>query len=92
MTEQQETAVTVWRLYTQDFPNLPELVSRYVDGATLTLSTGLWEGKREMARVIEIIGPANLAAKIRFLAEDIKTLNRQAGVLITVSRQRSFTV
>lgn len=92
MTRAQENTVLVWRIYTEDAPNLPELVSRYVDGATLTLGTGLYCGQPEMCRVIEIIGPARLTAKVRFLAEDIKAVNGQREVLVTVAKWKAFTV
>jgi len=46
LTQAQEMAVNsrpvVFRIYTEDKGNLTDLVTRYFDGATLYLATGVW--------------------------------------------------
>ena len=78
-----ETAPSVrYSIYTEFFTNLLDLTARYFDGATLYFGTGLYEGNTESTGVIEIVGTAADLQSVVFLAGDIKSVNRQASVLI----------
>lgn len=71
---------TVYRLYTEDKPNIGVLVGRYFDGATILHGLGLWKGTYEKSAVIEIL--TEDATKIRQLAEHIRMENRQEAVMV----------
>ena len=72
-----------YRLYTEFYPNLLELTSRYFDGATLYFGDGLYQGNVEHSGVIEIIAKEDDLQKVVFLAGDIKHMNNQESVLVT---------
>lgn len=77
------------RLYTEGYPNVRELVSRYFDAATLSHGIGIWQGKTEDSMIVEVIAPQHdlveTDLRMRKLARDIMTENRQAAVLYTVA-------
>lgn len=73
---------TLWRLYTAQRANLPRIVRRHFDGATIAPATGLFRGMTEAAAVIEIVGSADSEAQIRALAADIRRTNNEKQVLI----------
>jgi hypothetical protein len=89
---QLATAAVIYRLYTEDRPNLYQLVARYFGGATFTLSTGLWQGQLETSRVIEIVGTLDDLQRITDLAGDIRATNEQSGVLVTYSELKRLDV
>jgi hypothetical protein len=90
MTAAQEAKATaksanlvVYRLYTEEFPNLRELTARYFLEFTLIPTEGYYEGKRENGAIIEVIGSALDLQSIVHLAGDIRQVNNQHSVLVT---------
>src|SRR5262245_36430921 len=75
----------LYRLYTETYPNLARLVSRYFDGATFMSGRGFWKGKEESTTVIEVIGADSDLQKVYDLAGDIRIRNNQQCVLVTVA-------
>lgn len=69
-----------FRLYTQSFDNIPEIVSQYFDGFTLFEARGYWKGKGERSAVVEVV--TSNRAKVYELARTIKELNKQESVLV----------
>jgi len=80
----------VYKLYTEDKSGLIELIARYFDSATLTYGVGLWQGKTEASRIIEIVGTLADLQKVINLAGDIRVKNNQSCVLVTWSHATSF--
>ena len=78
---------TVWRIYTESFPNLPRLIAMAgIDGATLIPATGVFRGSQESATVIEIITPyddVDAFLRVTDLARTIRETNQQQSVLVT---------
>ena len=72
-----------YRLYTENAANLPKLVARYFDGATIYDGLGLWQGEQEQSAVIEVIASRADLQQILNLAGDIRVTNRQQSVLVT---------
>lgn len=75
--------VTLYRLYTEDKPNLTALVSQFFPSATLIHTVGLWNHQLEQGRVIEIVGYPHDAQRVYALARRIKADNAQEAVLVT---------
>jgi hypothetical protein len=82
----------LYTLYTEDYPNLIELVSRYFPGATLYYAIGWWQGGIESSRVIEIVGKHDDLQRIVHLAGDIRHVNNQSSVLVTWAPVNSLLV
>jgi hypothetical protein len=91
-TRTSDNFSVVWRLYTERFPNLAQIVGFYFKGATLFDATGLWEGATESSTVIEIISTRAKQADILALAEDICAINNQSEVLITSEAVKHYSV
>lgn len=72
-----------YTLYTEAYPNLVELVSRYFAGATFFQAEGLWFQQKEATTVIEIIGTEADRQQVVYLAGDIRHVNAQSSVLVT---------
>ena len=74
------------KLYTERRPNLPALVARHFDGATIYDAVGLWQGQQEYSAVIEIVevSAAWSRAALIALAEDICAANNQSSVLVVI--------
>lgn len=72
--------MTLYRLFTQDSPNLPELVSRLFPGFSILSSLGYWKGVSESSVCIEIL--TDDADSISILATDIKVANQQESILV----------
>jgi hypothetical protein len=75
--------VVVYRLYTENFPNLGKLTARYFMGFTLIPTEGYYNGWKENGTVIEVIGSALDLQSIVHLAGDIRQVNNQHSVLVT---------
>ena len=73
----------VYRLYTEEYPNLRELIARYFKGFTLIPTEGVYNGVSENGAVIEIIGSAADLQSVVHLAGDIRQVNAQTSVLVT---------
>ncbi len=82
----------VFRLYTEYFPNLRELTSRYFGGFTMFTATGVWEGVPENSIVIEIVGRHTDLQTVVHLAGDIRIVNNQTAVLVTWNPTSSLLV
>lgn len=87
-----ENTTVVYNLYTENFPNLPDLVTRYFDGATIYDGLGVWQGTQEQSAVIEIIGHRDDLQAVTHLAGDIKHVNKQQSVIVTWHRVDTLTV
>ena len=72
--------MTLYRIYTENRPNLAELVSAKFDSFTIFQGTGYWKGQAEQSAVIEIL--SNARAKAENLARTIRNLNSQESVLV----------
>lgn len=87
-----ERQAVLFSVYTENAPNLPELVARYFDGATIYDGLGLWQGAEEQSAVVEIIGHAADLQSVAFLAADIKHVNRQQAVIVTWTPISTLTI
>lgn len=77
---------TVYRLYTEDRPNLRAIIARYFDAATMFHADGLWHGATEPAAIIEIVADdATARYLVHTLATAIAIENQQTEVLMLVS-------
>lgn len=72
-----------YRIYTETRSNVPSIVARHFDSATLTTGLGLWRGEQEASTVIEILTTEESRDKVSALARDLKVSNSQVAVLIT---------
>lgn len=71
-----------YRLHTEHIA--PALVSRYFDGFSILSNVrGFYKGKGETSVIVEILGTADDAGKVRTLAQDIREQYRQQEVWIT---------
>lgn len=80
-------APVAYRLFTEDSDSTREsllrLVTRYFEGATITYTTGLWQGQTERGAVVDIIGTSDDVQAVVNLAGDIRFVHGQAAVLVT---------
>ena len=72
----------LYRIYTEDKPNLNRLAGAYFDGFTLLQGIGYWKGQPEACAVIEIIAEESEAKAIYCLARSIRLTNHQESVLV----------
>ena len=72
----------------EQFPinNIIKTISKYFDGATISDVIGLWEGKQEKTRLIEIITDNEI--NINLLKQDLKTTYKQDSILKITSNNR----
>ena len=65
----------------KQFPisNIIKTINKYFDGATILDVVGLWEGKQEKTRLIEIITDNEI--NINLLKQDLKTTYKQDSIL-----------
>ena len=73
----------VFRIHTEDRPNLRTLVGSRVQAFTLLQGVGMWKGVEEPAAVVEIIGTGADRANVMALAGLIRDINRQQAVYVT---------
>ena len=71
-----------YTLYTERKENLPELVSRYFDGATLYDAQGLWQKVLELSAAIVILGSEEDESRVLDLAATIKRENEQQALIM----------
>lgn len=95
--EQESHAETVtYRLYVGDNDNLiatiTEIVARYFQGATITYSTGVWQGDREPSFVVDIVATRADLQKVVALAGDLRLAGNQTCVLLTWAPVTSLLV
>lgn len=83
---------TRYRIYTEDKPNLQELVGAEFESFTMFLAEGVWRGESENSAVIEILGHAGDRPKVLQVAERIRVTNDQTAVLVTSEPVRSVTL
>ena len=74
---------TLYRLYTEDIGDVAAIVDRYFKGATLYQGIGLFDGRRENACIIEILGTPADIQNVVHLAGDIRMVNTQSCVIVT---------
>lgn len=77
------THAVLYRLYTEDRPNLLKLIGRYFAGATILPAVGLWYWSTEKSVVIEILGLRADKRDVLRLYEDIRRENQQECVIVT---------
>ena len=70
----------LYRILTEDKPNLASLASRYLDGFTILYGTGYWRGVAEDSAIIEVDTVDE--HKVLALASDIREYNHQEAVLV----------
>jgi hypothetical protein len=73
----------VYKIYTQKFANVPEIVSRYFEGFTLFEGKGYWKGEGEESLVVEVV--TGDRANVYAMAREIKEVNKQECVLVVAS-------
>ncbi len=81
----RESKSVTYRVYTEDRDNLDLLTGRYFAGYTKLYGLGVFEGAKEHATVIEVIGTPSDLQKVINLAGDIRVVNAQQSVLVTWS-------
>src|ERR1041384_2179185 len=74
--------MTLYRICTEDKPNLADLVSARFEAFTIFHGVGYWRGVAEKSATIEIALPAGNAKKVKELAETICVANSQEAVLV----------
>ena len=74
-----------YRLYTElkNLDALTKLAQSYFEGFTMYAAKGVWKGQEEGTIIIEVMEKFGLQ-KAMDLAEDIKELNGQEAVFLTV--------
>lgn len=82
----------LYRIYTEHKANLPAIVARYFDGATIYQTIGLWQGQTEIGAVVDIIARPSDRARMVSLARDIRDTNGQTSVLLTWQGHNGFQV
>lgn len=82
----------LYRIYTEHKANLPAIVARYFDGATIYQTIGLWQGQTEIGAVVDIIARPSDRARMVILARDIRDTNGQSSVLLTWQGHNGFQV
>src|SRR3989304_5430264 len=78
-------ATECYRIYTEDKPGLPNLVSGFFQSFTFYRGVGFWKGNCEQSAYIEILGTPYDAADIRILAKLIKETFSQETVYVSRS-------
>ena len=84
---------SVYRIYTEDMnrPEVVKVVSKYFDSFTVIPTLGYWKGIEEHSLIIEVIG-LNQLIRVKQVAIDIKALNKQAAVLVTMNSINSVLI
>jgi len=83
--------IFVYRIYTENTGgNVSALTERYFKGATISNAIGVWQGVREDALIVEIIGSETDLQSVIHLAGDIKHVNNQQAVLVTAHQVTSL--
>ena len=73
----------LYRILTEDKPNVQSLASRYFDAFTLIHATGIWRGTQEASAIIEIDATnADTWSKVQTLVTDLREYNHQEAVLV----------
>ena len=77
----------IYRIITERRDNLRELTARFFDSCTRIEASGDWKGVSEDSMIIEIDAHGadtrqEFAARVRSLAELIRTTNNQEAVLV----------
>lgn len=70
-----------FRFYTNDLPEIREVVTQRLEAATLMAAVGLWKGAQERSLIVEVIAED---LDPWALAEEIKQVGHQEAVLVTV--------
>ena len=73
-----------YRLYTEDKENLETIILHYFQGFTIHYGTGYYDGTGEASAVIEILTDKDESDNIKLLAKEIKSVNEQDSVLVTL--------
>ncbi len=85
IVEQDSQQSKVYRVHTEDFANVPQIVSRYFDGFNLSYTEDYWKGVAEHSLTVEIIGTNADSRKVAELAEEIRRTNAQQAVIVTAA-------
>ncbi len=83
--------VTIYRVYTEYKPNLLDLASKHVDGATQFVTSGLWKGTIEQSAVIEIVSDDSKAGDVFAYARAVRVTNKQECVLVTIQNVNNLS-
>ena len=83
----------IYRIYTEDVnrEGIESLLQEYFKGYTLIPTVGYWEGSKEAGLVIEIINGVDIF-EVYKIAREIKRLNRQKEVLLTIQEIQTVLI
>ena len=80
----------LYRIYTENknLEGIKEILNRAFQSYTLLEGVGIWRGVQEKCLVVEILNDIT-PAYLEIVATDIKFLNKQEAILLTVSEIES---
>ena len=80
----------LYRIYTENknLEGIKKILNRAFESYTLLEGVGVWKGTEEKSLIIEVLSRIN-KGYFEIVADDIKTLNNQQAVLVTVSEIES---
>jgi hypothetical protein len=81
------------RIYTENknLEGIKKILNRAFESYTLLECVGIWKGTEEKSLIIEVLTRIN-PAYFELVADDIKDLNQQQAVLVTVSEIESSLI
>jgi len=76
----------LYRIYTEDkkLPIIKSIVNKYFKGYTIIKTSGVWYNKSEKSVIIELIATSKDIKKVKTISQEIKAVNRQKAVLLTI--------
>jgi hypothetical protein len=79
-----------YRIYTENknLEGIKKILNRAFESYTLLEGVGIWKGTEEKSLIIEVLSRIN-KGYFEIVADDIKELNNQQAVLLTVSEIES---
>jgi hypothetical protein len=84
--------MTLYRICTEDKPNLADLVSARFEAFTIFHGVGYWRGVAEKSATIEIVLESEKRSQVLELAETIRRENHQEAVLVQAIELNSVLV
>ena len=86
--------MTKYRILTENLnrDKVADIVARHFAGFTIIAGDGHWKGGSEKSVTIEVIAERDVLETIRFIAQEIKTLNKQEAVIIELTAVDLLTV
>lgn len=73
----------LYRIHTENKPNLWALVGAYFDGFNILVGTGFWKNEREESATIEIMCDVEDRGRVFEAARSIREINRQEVVYVS---------